>query len=151
MTIRSLCLPLIGSTFTLTEDWEVELHWVKRNLVLLRKFNLTGMRDYVVGHRYERDPDTGTPLKDAAGSYIYTEVTRKETVPNPIFKDYDGNFAPAIITLLAGTEIWVSDIGGSWGGYVDLKITGGPDKRTKDRVLQVRFKAFNGAVADIAD
>lgn len=137
----------VRSKFKLISDWNVELEWTKRNLVLLREFKLTGMKETKYKtYRYLVDSN-GQYILDIHGKIQVEEVVRRETVANPLFKHGD-KYTPAQVTLPAGLTIELTEYKVGYRGAIreiHLKIVESPEKRLKDRVLSVSIAEMNKA------
>lgn len=146
---ETVYIPSGNAELTLTEDWQVELEWSSENLVMLKHFNLTGMKRVDCGERYATDDD-GNYLRDAQGGYVRVKVYRNETVVNPIFKDYEGNTTPALVTFVAGTKFKFSRFHADRRGvsHVYLKCTESERKGVKGKNILLPRRVFNGVVGD---
>lgn len=144
---RRVCILQSGEIFTLAEDWQVELSWDQSNLRMLAAFNLTGMKRTEVGYRIKYDSE-GTVLRHSDGRYVYDPVYQNRTVVNPIFKDYEGNATPALVTFPTGTKFLISKYSTGNKGhiyYVSLKCMDSPQKGIKNRCMVLGLDAFNEA------
>jgi hypothetical protein len=110
-------IPQIEHVLELTEDWQVELSWDSKNLVMLKHFNLTGMKTFEVGDRLKYD-DRGVAQRDEDGKFIREKIYRRETVVNPLFKDYEGRTTPALVTFPKGTRFRISKYNTGYNGYI---------------------------------
>lgn len=146
---QTVYIPHGGAELTLTEDWQVELTWDAENLVMLKHFNLTGMKRVEVGNYYKIGAN-GQYEKDENGQYVREKRYRNETVVNPIFKDYDGNATPALVTFAAGTKFKFSKFYADRQGvnYVYLKCTESERKGVKGKNILISRKRFNGVVGE---
>lgn len=146
---QTVFIPAGSAELTLTEDWQVEIDWDRENLVMLKHFNLTGMKQMEAGSRYVTD-ENGNYLRDADGGYVREKVYRNETVVNPLFKDYEGNVTPALITFVAGTKFKFSRFYADRYGvsYVYLKCTESERKGVKGKNILLPRVRFNGVVGD---
>lgn len=150
----SVFIPEVGMSYRITEEWKPMLEWVDRNLVLFRNLKLTGTKKISVGSYFKYDPKTGTHLKDANGAYIREEQFMNRTVPNPLFKDDNGNYAPVMITFPVDTVLeltkyktgYNNDIYAIW-----WKITECPDARYVKRVIEVLPDEMTGAVLELVE
>jgi hypothetical protein len=151
-----ILIPQSTSHLTLTEDWNVEVDWRQRNLRMLKAFNLTGMK--VTGQR-------GYYIEQEDGSYGYEQRNVRETVPNKLFMDNDGNFTPVSITFEAGTvfelsrynsgTLYLNEDGNTV--YinkailsVDLKCIGSPMKKIKGLCLQLPVESLTNMDVEVS-
>lgn len=140
-------IPNVGRTYRLTNDWFPELDWVQRNLVLLRNHKLTGKQKVVLYHRNMYDYDTGDYLRDENGRIKTEEVTQNRTVPNPLFRDDDGEHVPVTLRFPKDLEFTIIKFVVGYGAEIfDIwgKVTKTDDKRFTDRVFSVTLDEFNG-------
>jgi hypothetical protein len=147
---KTICIPQSGEIFTLREDWQIELDWDHSNLRMLAAFNLTGMKRVEVGSNIKYT-DEGRPARDVNGQYQFEPVYQNRTVVNPIFKDYEGNTTPALVTFPKGTQFLVSKYATGRRGHifsVSLKCMGSPRKGLKTRCMILDLDVINGAPID---
>lgn len=142
-------IPNIGVEYELQSDWNPELEWVKRNLVLFRHFSFTGQKPTFVGKFYKVDPATKQYVEDDNGLPVLVDKYMNKTAYNPLFKSDDGSYVPVMIPFPTGTKIVISEFrrNGVISGpidYVWLKVNSSPDKRLTKRVVEVTLEQFNG-------
>ena len=137
--MSSILIPQNKQELTLSEDWSVELQWIKRNLRMLAKYNLTGMK--------EVDRYSGARWDAEEKKYVHQTVVRNETVPNKLFMDYEGNYTPVEITFPKDTIFIVSryHYNNQTGiDSVEFKCSGSPKKGIKGLCIQVKLDKLNG-------
>lgn len=142
--MATIFIPQNGDELTLTEDWQVELEWVKRNLRMLAKFKLTGMKEVEI-HTYAK-------WDAEQKKYVPGTRTRNETVPNKLFMDYDGNYTPAQVTFPAGTTFRLSRYhytNHAGISMVEFKCSDSPMKGIKNLCIQVPLDQLNGMSCEI--
>jgi hypothetical protein len=137
-------IPQKADLLELTEDWQVVVPWYDRNLRMLAAFKLTGQVQEV-GKRWVFDY--------SQDKYVYEEFTRNITVANKLYEDYDGEYAPALITFEAGTQFFLTRYNHSQGHLdgVDLKCAFSTRKGVKDRCLRLPIEYFNGMPCTLVD
>ena len=144
--MTALFIPQNGCTLTFEEDTPLMINWWKRNLRMLAKFKLTGMK--------EVQRSSYACWDSEQQKYVSKEYVRRETVPNPLFRDYDGQYAPAEITIPAGTAFTLSRY--NYTHYcgirsVDLKCLESPKPGIKGLCLQLPLEDLNGINVLISD
>ncbi len=142
--MSTICIPQNGSVLTLLEDWNVTLNWWKRNLRMLAKFNLTGMKEVCAYTGV-----TWNPEEQAYQSYTHR---RRETVPNKLFMDYQGNYTPVEVTFPKDTKFILSRFNYSNSNgisSVDLKCLESGKPGIKGLCLQLPLEDFNDAKVSI--
>lgn len=141
-------VPQTGSTLTITEDWQVQLKWVDRNLRMLKAFKLTGM---VEAYRWTEEKVTPD------GKSETVERVQRKTIPNKLFMDDNGRFVPVNVTFPSGTSFTLVryDMGFKNSTYcirtIDLKCSGSEKKGIKGLMIQIPLREFNGMPATITD
>lgn len=157
----TILIPQAGCILTLSDDWSIEVDWRKRNLRMLKAFKLTGM--VVTGKR-------GYYIEEDDGKMRYEQRDARETVPNKLFMDDEGNYNPVLLTFEKGTEFelsrfrkgWVADrfqTDGVWydcardGAIteIDIKCIESPMKGIKGLCLQFDCEGLNGMPAIISN
>lgn len=147
-------MPEVGCRYKLVEDWVTDLGWGKRNLVLLRHLKYTGTKKVSLGKYYKYDFTTGRPVLDEAGNYILEEAHANRTVPNPLFRDDNGDMVPVSVTFPQGIVVELSSFRTGYNGKVHMvwmKVVESSDKRYKERVFEVSVADFNGAVLELVE
>lgn len=144
-------IPEVGSLYRVAEEWKPMMEWDDRNLVLFRNLKLTGTKKISIGSSYKYDRETGAPVRDENGQYIREENFINRTVPNPLFQDDNGDFAPVMITfpvdtVLELTKYKVGYNGAIWATW--WKIMECSDKRYLKRVISVSPEEMTGAVLE---
>jgi hypothetical protein len=135
--MTQIYIPQVGMIFTLLEDWEILVPWFDRNLRMLSAFKLTGMRE-TKKTRYVYDYDSRKPLEE--------EYTERKTVANPIFRDNDGKFQPALISIPEGTIFNLTKYHTSYQGRVNrvgIKCVSSSKKGIKNLCMELPLSEFN--------
>lgn len=146
--MTSVFIPQVGNKYRLLQDWKPMLSWASRNLVLFRNLKLTSTKQVSIGSYYEYDTTTSQYKRDETGKYIVKENIVNRTVPNPLFKNDEGEFTPVMITFPEGIVMELTCFKTGYNNVIRevwFKITDASDKRFKDRVLSVSVDELNGA------
>lgn len=139
-------IPRSGEEFTLQNDWKVKVNWERSNLVWLSVFGWTGKKDRIV-HSSEYNSETKQ-------FETYEKVVGKETAFNPLFKNDEGRYQPALCVVPAGTILKVSKYECIYGDIreVRIKCVSCPTKKKlKNRQLVVSLSQFNEIEVEQAD
>lgn len=142
---KTIFIPDVGEVFELAEDWQVELPWYEFNLRMLAAFKLTGTKRMEVGLNYLKDTN-GQYLRDSNGKYVTEQMYRNVTVANPIFRDYEGNSTPALVTFPAGTQFLITRMAAGSTGVrmVHLKCIECSKKGVKTKCMRLTPSQLNG-------
>jgi len=140
-------IPQVGKQYELTAEWTTDLSWAKRNLVLLRNLKYTGKKAQLVGKYYVYNKTTGQIDYDENGKAIVEERFINKTVPNPLFKDDEGNMVPVSVSFPKNSVIELTKYHTSYNGYISfvwLKVITCSDSRFTGRCIEVNLEQFNG-------
>ena len=135
-------IPQVGMVFTLLEDWEILVPWFDRNLRMLAAFKLTSMKE-TKKKRYVYDYDSRKPLEE--------DYVERKTVANPIFRDNEGTYQPALINIPLGTIFNLTKYHTGYQGRISrvgIKCVSSPRKGIKNLCMELPLSEFNKLKAD---
>ena len=130
-------IPQVGMIFTLLEDWEIDVPWFDRNLRMLAAFKLTGMRE-TKKIRYVYDKLSRKPFEE--------EYIERRTVANPIFRDNEGKYQPALINIPVGTIFNLTKYHTGYQGRINrvgIKCVISTKKGIKGLCMELPLSEFN--------
>lgn len=140
-------LPTVGDLYKLATDWNPEMEWENRNLVMFRALKLTGNVRVKSGYEYEWDENRKI-VKDENGKAITKEIYVNRVTKNPLFRDDDGRFVPVVVNFPKDTVFELSQFKTSYKGAINdvwIKIISSSDKRLINRCASVTVEQFNMA------
>lgn len=132
----SVFIPQIGNIYKLIEEWKPMLEWESRNLVLLRKLGLTGMKPQNLGYS----------IVASDGTRVQATINR--TVVNPLFITEDGSAVPITVTFPEDTLLEFSQLKVGYKNairHIWLKVIDCSDQRMINCVVSVSVDEIEGA------
>jgi hypothetical protein len=143
--MAQLNIPNVGMLITVIEDWEILVPWFERNLRMLAAYKLTGMSETAKIH-YSYDAETRKPKKE--------QIFERKTVKNPLFKDFEGNYEPALIVIPSETKFTLTKYHTGYQGRiikVGIKCAESPKKGIKGLCLELPLEEFNKMIAEFTE